>query len=514
MPLAPVLAKPLLGMILFCCFLRVWVPDSSRAEKPNFVVILADDVGWGDLGANVAGSTSDTPNLDRMASEGMRFVDFHAAASACSPSRASLLTGRLGIRNGVTHNFAVTSVGGLPLNETTLADVLKQAGYRTGLIGFDYFYGIPYSNDMGCTDHPGYDLPPCPPCPMPPETRGSRRGGCFTDLALPLMENSAIVEQPVTLSSLPATYVRKATDFMNEATGLGQPFFLYVALAHMHVPLSAGPGPPTPYSAGLRQMDLMVEQIRAEAFSAGRTNTLLWFTGDNGPWAQKCDLAGSVGPFVGAWQTRQGGSSAKQTTWEGGHRVPAVVYWPESTPRNVTSAALLSLLDVFPTLASLADAALPTGRRFDGKDVSDVLRGRSRAGHRILYHPNSGAAGSFGQIAAVRVDRHKGFYTTGGALSCGGRLGPERHHDPPLVFNLQRDPQEADALDPRSEEYLAVLPELTKAIESLSADVLADNVSVADYSRQSSAALCCDPAHVACRCSQLQLHNHNASSPN
>ncbi|PKK25485.1 arylsulfatase G, partial [Columba livia] len=309
--------------------------------QPNFIVILADDVGWGDLGANWA-ETTETPHLDELAAEGTRFVDFHSAASTCSPSRASLLTGRLGVRNGVTHNFAVTSVGGLPLNETTLAEVLRAAGYSTGAIGkwhlghhghhhpsfrgFDYYFGIPYSHDMGCTDTPGYNVPPCPPCPRHGTPARILRKDCYMEVALPLFENVTIVQQPVNLSSLAARYAEEAARFIRRASG--RPFFLYLALAHMHVPLGvSSPPPPNSgrgiYGASLSEMDALVGQIKRVADSHGKGHTLLWFAGDNGPWAQKCELAGRVGPFVGAWQRQRGGSSAKQTTWEGGHRVPA-----------------------------------------------------------------------------------------------------------------------------------------------------------------------------------------------
>ncbi|XP_026936293.1 arylsulfatase G isoform X2 [Sagmatias obliquidens] len=333
----------------------------TREQKPNFVIILADDMGWGDLGANWA-ETKDTANLDKMAAEGMRFVDFHAAASTCSPSRAALLTGRLGLRNGVPHNFAATSVGGLPLNETTLAEVLQRAGYVTGLIGkwhlghhgsyhpnfrgFDYYFGIPYSHDMGCTDTPGYNHPPCPACPRGGRPSRNPEKDCHSDVALPLYENLSIVEQPVNLSGLAQKYAEKATQFIQRASASGRPFLLYVGLAHMHVPLSrtllsAEPGGRRPYSAALREMDSLVGQIKDKVDLTAKNNTFLWFTGDNGPWAQKCELAGSMGPFTGSWQTRQGGSPAKQTTWEGGHRVPALAYWPGRVPVNVTSTALL-----------------------------------------------------------------------------------------------------------------------------------------------------------------------------
>ncbi|NXV02238.1 ARSG Arylsulfatase, partial [Cettia cetti] len=329
------------------------------SRQPNFIVILADDVGWGDLGANWA-ETKETPHLDQLAAEGTRFVDFHSAASTCSPSRASLLTGRLGLRNGVTHNFAISSLGGLPLNETTLAEVLREAGYSTGAIGkwhlghhgrhhpnsrgFDFYFGIPYSHDMGCTDSPGYNLPPCPPCPRHGTAARVARKDCYTEVALPLFENVTIVQQPVELGSLARRYVEEAARFIQRASDSGRPFFLYLALAHMHVPLSP-PLPPAPgrgvYGASLSEMDALVGRVKQLADSLGRGSTLLWFTGDNGPWAQKCELAGRLGPFVGAWQRQRGGSSAKQTTWEGGHRVPALAYWPGRVPAGRTSHALL-----------------------------------------------------------------------------------------------------------------------------------------------------------------------------
>ncbi|XP_073091928.1 arylsulfatase G isoform X5 [Manis javanica] len=385
-----------------------------------------------------------------------RFVDFHAAASTCSPSRAALLTGRLGLRNGVTHNFAVSSVGGLPLNETTLAEVLQQAGYVTGMIGkwhlghhgsyhpnfrgknslgnllpgkqrslckripltcFHYYYGIPYSHDMGCTDTPGYNHPPCPPCPREDRPSRNLERDCYADVALPLYENLNIVEQPVNLSSLAQKYAEKATQFIQHASTSGRSFLLYVGLAHMHVPLprtqrSAHPRGQRLYGAGLREMDSLVGQIKDKVDRTAKENTFLWFTGDNGPWAQKCELAGSVGPYTGLWQTHRGGSPAKQTTWEGGHRVPAVAYWPGRVPINVTSTALLSVLDIFPTVVALAGAGLPQGRHFDGLDVSEVLFGRSQTGHRVLFHPNSGAAGEYGALQTVRLQRYKAFYIT------------------------------------------------------------------------------------------------------
>uniref|UniRef100_U3JIG2 Arylsulfatase G n=1 Tax=Ficedula albicollis TaxID=59894 RepID=U3JIG2_FICAL len=439
---------------------------------------------------------------------------------------------------------------------------------------------------MGCTDSPGYNLPPCPPCPRH-STRVARKD-CYTEVALPLYQNLTIVQQPVELGSLARRYAEEAARFIQRASDSGRPFFLYLALAHMHVPLTP-PVPPAPgrgvYGASLGEMDALVGRIKEVADSLGKGSTLLWFTGDNGPWAQKCELAGRLGPFVGAWQRQRGsetfslrhlvlvapvpfvslwaqqhcrgvdqpvasgsdsgeagaglgtaggslgparrkwlgasavamctlkgsaqklllgsllgGSSAKQTTWEGGHRVPALVYWPGRVPAGRTSHALLSTLDIFPTLLALAGAALPPNRRFDGLDVSPVLFGWSDVGHKVLLHPNSGAAGKVGAIEALRLAQYKAFYTTGGAMACDGSTGPEERHQPPLIFNLDRDLQEQEPLDVASREYQAVLPAISRAYAQALQDIAADNVSVADYSQDPAAIPCCNVQHVGCRC--------------
>ncbi|KAG5854283.1 arylsulfatase G-like [Anguilla anguilla] len=489
-------------------------------RRPNFIIILADDIGWGDLGTNVAGK-SHTPHLDLMALEGMRFTDFHSPASTCSPSRAAILTGRHGLRNGVTHNFAVGSVGGLPLSETTIAQVLKATGYYTAMIGkwhlghngpfhpshrgFDYYLGIPYSNDMGCTDSPGFDLPSCPPCEQDMLVLRQTHGGCYSKVALPLFENLSIVEQPLNLWTLAERYKQTAINIIRSSRERGQPFLLYVALSHMHVPLSPdlppeGGDPGLVYAASLREMDSLVGAIKNASDDNDKENTLIWFTGDNGPWTQKCEFSGNVGPFLGRWQTDRGGGSAKKTTWEGGHRVPTVAYWPGKIPENTTSRALLSGLDIFPTVLSLGAAEAPSHRHYDGMDITDVLFHGSETGHKSLCHPNSGAAGQFGDLQTVRLGQYKAFYITGAAEACGGGTGKQEVHNPPLIFDLSDDEEESTPLDSGSEEYTAVLEHVQWERDALLLDIATDHVSRADYTVDPSVAPCCDPSHVACRC--------------
>ncbi|KAK1162245.1 hypothetical protein AOXY_G18599 [Acipenser oxyrinchus oxyrinchus] len=517
---SPILPAALFtGFLYYVANLRPGV-DTNHLQKPNVIIILADDIGWGDLGQNWP-RTSETPNLDLMAQQGMRFADFHAAASTCSPSRASLLTGRLGLRNGVTRNFAVGSVGGLPLNESTLAEILKGVGYYTAMIGkwhlghhslyhpnnrgFDYYSGIPYSNDMGCTDTPGYDIPFCPPCPKDPETDCCKHKDCYSKVALPLFENMSIVEQPVNLSALTEHYAERATRIIQHASKSRKPFLLYVALAHMHVPLSpAGHFVSTTrqgvYSASLREMDSLIGLIKNTSDTTNKENTIIWFTGDNGPWSQKCEFSGSVGPFLGSWQTHKGGSSAKQTTWEGGHRVPTIAYWPGKIPANITSTALLSVLDILPTVLSLAKVGLPLDRHYDGMDATEVLFNRSQTGRKTLFHPNSGAAGRFGDLQTVRLEQYKAYYLTGGAEACGGGTGPEQLHDPPLIFDLSRDVEEGAPLDSSSAEYRGVLERVTAEREAVLQDIATDNVSRADYTIDPAVEPCCNHQHIVCRC--------------
>ncbi|XP_021104280.1 arylsulfatase G isoform X4 [Heterocephalus glaber] len=468
--------------------------------------------------------------------------------------------------------------------------------YHPNFRGFDYYFGIPYSHDMGCTDTPGYNHPPCPACPPGGGPLRKHKRDCYMDVALPLYENLCIVEQPVNLSSLAGKYAEKAVQFIQQASASRRPFLLYVALAHMHVPISAtqplpNPRGQRPYQAGLREMDNLVGQIKDKVDSTAKEHTFFWFTGDNGPWAQKCELAGSVGPFTGLWQTRQEragsgedvegwrwmeshlmlarrhsweeynvaesgllcelvmippfsawdtvgpayhlqcsitkprrlwsqnppgqqsrgtrtkemvtkicGSSAKQTTWEGGHRVPALAYWPGRVPANVTSTALLSVLDIFPTVVALAGASLPQGRHFDGLDASNVLLGRSQMGHRVLFHPNSGAAGEYGALQAVRLEQYKAFFITGGAEACDGNIGPEQRHDLPLIFNLEEDAAEGVPLQTASAEYQAVLPQVRKVLTDILQDVANDNISQVDYTQDPAVTPCCNPYHIACRC--------------
>lgn len=519
----------LFGLLLLHMPSQHGAGGSERQAKPNFIIILADDIGWGDLDANQPEKkTNNTPNLNLMAEQGLRLTDFHSPASTCSPSRAAILTGRYGLRNGVTHNFAVESEAGLPLSEVTFPQLLQKAGYYTAMVGkwhlghaepynptkrgFHYYLGVPYSNDMGCTDSPGYNLPPCPPCDsyrtQVVRLKRSPSGGCYSKVGLPLIENSSVVEQPLDLWTLTEQYKSAALRIIRTAREREQPYLLYIATAHMHVPLAPPPSPGVPlqtrdsvYAAGLRELDRLIGAVKASSDGADENNTLIWFTGDNGPWEVKCQYAGSAGPFTGKWQTDRGGGSAKRTTWEGGHRVPTVAYWPGRIPGNTSSSALLSGMDIFSTVLSLAGVTPPSDRRYDGLDATDILLRGEQTGHQFLFHPNSGAAGKYGDLQAVRSGKHKAFYLTGASEACGGGTGKQRLHDPPLIFDLDDDEAEGTPLEAETPEYRAVAERIARLREELLWDIATDpSVSTADYGTDASAAPCCDPGRPVCRC--------------
>ena len=467
-----------------------------------------------------------TPNLDKIASEGIRFTDFHVGASVCSVSRAALLTGRLGVRTGVVHNFAEDSMYGLPRTENTLAELLKPAKYRTAVVGkwhlgttpgyhptyrgFDEYVGLPYSVDMGCTDdHAAHDKPRVKLCGT--TCKPTKQGW---ELPVPLYNatlncsgqtsgscNGAIMEQPVNFSTLSDHYQRFASEFILKAAHDPSPFFLYVPFSHVHTPQYAMPrnigrsgktGNAGAFYDSLMEADQTVGVIMQALKAAGvDDNTLVWVTGDNGPWEVKCDLTGSVGPFVGGWQKSHGGggSSAKTTLWEAGHREPGLARWPARIKPRVSNATVSSL-DFVPTMAALAGIELPSDREYDGMDISHVLLEGSEEAHALLFHPNSGASGPNGQLDGVRMGRWKAIYQTGGAPDCSGNHGTVARHDPPLLFDLESDPGETMALDTTKPVYAAVVKQIAAALAKQMHSVNTTMQSITQYDEQVSSEPC------------------------
>ena len=423
-------------------------------SQPNFVIILADDLGYGDLSCYGHPSIR-TPNLDRMAAEGLRFTDFYSAAEVCTPSRAALLTGRYPVRSGMCHEkFRVlrrNSTGGLPQDEITLAEALKGAGYATACIGkwhlgnyandpahhprrhgFDFYFGLPHSNDMN-------------PTKAAPKGATARLDQDPEWWAAPLYRNEEIVQRPADQTTLTRRYTEEAIQFLRSQKK--DPFFLYFAHTFPHVPLFAssrfsGQSKRGLYGDVVEELDWSVGQIldclRQEGLAE---NTLVFFTSDNGPWLTQGRAGGSAGLL------REG----KGSTWEGGMREPGIAWWPGRIPANRVTHELACTMDLFPTCIKLAGAEMPNDRIIDGVDLAPVLfgSGPSQRDHLFYYRGP--------QLYAVRQGQFKAHFITRSAYG----NDPAVTNTPPLLFHLGQDPSEQFKITNNP----AVLADIQKLVE-------------------------------------------------
>lgn len=346
----------------------------SERRRPNVVLINCDDLGYGDLGC-YGSSLNKTPTLDRLAADGIRFRSFYMASPVCSPSRGALLTGcyppRIGF--GSFDGFPVLFPGqsiGLPPTEISLATMLSNAGYRTQMVGkwhcgdqpdflptnhgFEHYFGLPYSNDMGRQkDAPSF-MPKLPP--------------------LPLLLDHDVIEQQPDQSSLTERYVVEAVRFMRAVRN--EPFFLYLAHMYVHVPIYVLPrfaqqSQNGAYGAAVESIDWATSVILRELRSLGLDqDTIVIFTSDNGSLGNNPSPFGSDGTLLGGSNGPLRGT--KGTTWEGGQRVPGIVSWPSRITAGRVSDELVTSMDLFPTLAAVCSAELPTDRTIDGRDVSAI----------------------------------------------------------------------------------------------------------------------------------------------
>ncbi|MBX3285273.1 MAG: sulfatase [Actinobacteria bacterium] len=345
----------------------------GSGRRPNVVLINCDDLGYGDLGCY--GSTrNQTPALDRLAAEGLRLDSFYMASPVCSPSRGAMLTGcyppRIGFGSfdGLPVLFPGQGIG-LAGTEVTLATLLRDAGYRTHMVGkwhcgdqrgflptdhgFDHYFGLPYSNDMGrqapMADGPFAPPPGAEPTYLPP---------------LPLLDDDVVVEQQPDQAALTERYVTEAVRFLRDARQ--DPFFLYLAHMYVHVPLYvqerfARESANGAYGAAVAAIDWATAAILHELAELGLAeDTIVVFTSDNG--SRGVD-GGSNEPLRGA----------KTTTWEGGMRVPCLVRWPGRVAAGRTTDEVATAMDLYPTLAALCGAEVPTDRTIDGRDISALL---------------------------------------------------------------------------------------------------------------------------------------------
>ncbi len=354
------------------------------AEKPNIVLINIDDLGYGELGC-FGSKRNQTPNLDRMAAEG-RMLKSHYAAPVCTPSRASLMTGCYPKRAmPVKHVLFPSSSLGLHPNEVTVAEVLKEAGYATGCIGkwhlgdqpeflptrqgFDYYYGFPYSNDMGTVEdgaksNPGANKPDKSKRKKRPIDPDGIRG--LFQPPLPLLENEKVIERVDAEGQTTITkrYANKAADFIMQHKD--ESFFLYLPHSAVHFPLYPGMKYRGKSGHGLLsdwviEVDWAVGQVFTALKTAGvEKNTLVIFTSDNGGAKNH---TGDNTPLRGA----------KGSVWEGGVRVPTIVWWPGKVPAGTSTSAITTTMDIMPTFAAIAGGKVPGDRQIDGVDIRSVL---------------------------------------------------------------------------------------------------------------------------------------------
>jgi arylsulfatase A len=443
----------LLVSAIQCAIQCAFITPISAAERPNFIVILADDLGYADVGCFGATEIK-TPQLDRMAKEGRRFTDFYVGGPTCTPSRAALLTGCYPVRAGFDDAISRRADGGvspsrvlhanatLGLNsdEVTVAELLKDAGYATGMIGkwhlgdapqfnptyhgFNEFFGVPYSNDM----EPYYFL------------RGAER-----------------LPEPIDRDNQIRRYTDEASAFIRKHRD--KPFFLYFAHAMPHTPLAAsnafrGKSKRGPFGDAVEEIDWSVGQILDTLRELKLDErTLVVFTSDNGPWHARGENGGSATPLRGG----------KGSTYEGGVREPCIMWWPGTIPADSVCRQVAATMDFLPTFAALAGAKLPTNRTIDGHDIRPLLTDdKAKSPWTALYY-------YFGnELHAVRSGPWK--------LRAKNHLLNENIYRrdaraevsiPPALYNLHRDPGEQKSV-------LDDHPNITKRLQKLLDQARAD----------------------------------------
>lgn len=416
--------------------------SNKKATSPNVVVVFIDDEGYGDVG--VYGATGfETPNLDQMAAEGMRFTNFYSAQPVCSASRAGLLTGCYPNRIGFAGALFPWDSTGINAAEWTMAEMFKDKGYATACFGkwhlgwqkeflplqhgFDEYTGVPYSNDMW------------PRSNVTGEHKNNKRSARYPEL--PLVEGNETTKRLTSLKDqdeLTTLFTEKAVDFINRKAN--EPFFLYVPHSMAHIPLGVsdkfrGKSEQGLYGDVMMEIDWSVGEIN-KALEANNIadNTIVIFTTDNGPWLNYGNHAGSAGGL------REG----KTTSWEGGQRVPFIVKWPGKIPTGVVCNQLACAIDLLPTFAGIIEGKMPE-QKIDGVDIAALLQGDfSRAPREtILYYYGKNNLNGVrkGNWKLVLPHTYASYDTKPGMDGAGGPRIRTKVEEPEL-YNMMRDPGE------------------------------------------------------------------------
>ncbi|XP_061647638.1 arylsulfatase D isoform X1 [Phyllopteryx taeniolatus] len=530
----------LLARLLLFPMLASNVAGEESIRKPNIVLVMADDLGIGDVGC-YGNNTIRTPNIDRLASEGVKLTQHIAAAPLCTPSRAAFMTGRYAVRSGMAGSGAVQVIlflggsGGLPPGETTFAKRLQQQGYTTGLVGkwhlgvscehtgdhchhpnqhgFNFFYGLPFTFLNDCVPGMGTSVQ----AGLQHALRNMSvllAVGLFTlvcvrarglvDISLWLlvvllslsvlavavwyipfgllprwncivMKDQSVVEQPMTVETLPVRMLTEAQRFIER--NAHRPFLLFFSLAHVHAPLFrtaafAGRSRQGRYGDDVEEMDWLVGELTKTVDSLGLANdTLIYFASDHGGHLEDSH------PLIdqaGGWNGIYRGGKA-MGGWEGGIRVPGIFRWPGRLAAGKVVSEPTSLMDLYPTLKYLARDTQPD-RPLDGHNLMPLLEGTvDRSEHEFMFH----YCGSHLHAARwhpadsdsiFKVHFSTPNFSPPGAVGCydtqiclchGDHV---THHDPPLLYDLFQDPSESRPLGPDTEpRYAEVLRQAAEA---------------------------------------------------
>jgi arylsulfatase A len=426
-------------------------PLRAADNKTNIILLFVDDLGYGDIGPYGA-TRQKTPNLDRMANEGMKLTSFYAAP-VCSVSRAQVMTGCYGARVSVPGVFFPGSSNGLHPNEVTVAEHLKEQGYATMCIGkwhlgdqpeflptqqgFDHYFGIPYSNDM------------------------QRKSSVTGESVVPLLRDDSVIEllNDEAQSQIVERYTTEAVNFIR--SNASRPFFLYMPHTAVHTPI--WPGKAFRGKSANGRFGDWVEEVD---WSAGRImdtlreskldqNTLVIFTSDNGPWLIKGADGGSAAPLRGG----------KGSTWEGGVRVPTIAWWPGRIAPGSSSNAVAGTIDLLPTAVSIAGGKVPADPVIDGRDIRPILFGKTQQSQRDAHYYFSGY-----NLQAVRQGPWKLAIATQ-PEPVGAKPGSQAEKNPRL-YNLEEEIGEQTNLADKHPEVVAKLQTL---IDKMNAEIGGEN---------------------------------------
>ncbi|XP_062940174.1 steryl-sulfatase [Cynocephalus volans] len=565
--------------ILFLLLLFLCEAQSRSASRPNIVVLMADDLGIGDVGC-YGNKTLRTPNIDRLARGGAKLTQHLAASPLCTPSRAAFLTGRYPVRSGMTSRFRtgvflfVASSGGLPTSEITFAKLLKDQGYSTALIGkwhlgmschsrtdfchhplrhgFDYFYGLPATNLRDCKPGEGtvfsmafreLVFSPLQVLGVTVLTLVVLRGlgllhvprGVFFCLFLLaavilglflcfllffrtlncfLMRNYEVSQQPMSYDNLTQRLTTEALQFVQRNTE--RPFLLFLSYLHVHTALFSSKeftskSQHGPYGDAVEEMDWSIGQVLNVLDELKLANTtLVYFTSDQGAHVEEVTAKGEM--HGGSNGIYKGG---KANNWEGGIRVPGILRWPGVIPPGQEIDQPTSNMDLFPTVAKLAGSPLPEDRIIDGHDLMPLLQGkRQRSDHEFLFHYCNAYLNAVRWHPRNSTSIWKAFFftpkfTPEGANGCfsthvcfcfGDFI---THHDPPLLFDISKDPRERNPLTPTTQPHFhAILQVMQEAADNHSKTLpeVPNQLSLENVLWKPWLQLCCPSSGLSCQC--------------